>query len=280
MTERHAIVLLVVVLVAHLLLLALQVREGDDGATLAERWALRVVAPLSTAVDGLAGTVADAGASLRLRGRLQEENRELRERIEDLELELFRLRNVEEERQRLAAALETAAEVPGTLRPTRVVYLDHSSWLRTLILLVGERPARLDQPVVTPDGLVGRVVATAGPYAKVQLLTDRAAAVSAVVERTRRQALVRGGLESLELDFVPVQASVRPGDRVLTAGTDGIYPRGIPVGTVVAVESGGELFRRIELAPAVDFGHLDRVYLLESERIPEELMEEDGGARR
>ena len=280
MTERHALILLVVVLVAQLLLLALQVRQGEEEATVAEGWALRLVGPLSAAVDTVAGTVQGAGEELETRERLERQNRELRERIEELELELFRLRNVEEERDRLAAALETTAEVPGTLRPTRVVYLDHASWLRTLILFVGERPARVDQPVLTPEGLVGRVIATAGPYAKVQLLTDRAAAVSAIIERTRRQALVRGGTEHLELDFVPVQASVERGDRVLTAGTDGIYPRGIPVGTVVDVEAGGELFRQIQLTPAVDFSHLDRVYLLESERIPEELMEEGPVARR
>jgi rod shape-determining protein MreC len=185
---------------------------------------------------------------------------------------------VEEERDRLAAALAYTPQVPGRLRPAEVVYLDHSSWLRTLILHLGDLAARVDQPVVTPDGLVGRVVEVTGPYAKVQLVTDRAAAASAVIARTRRQALVRGDGELLELDFVPLQASVMPGDRVLTAGTDGIYPRGIPIGTVVEVGDEGELFREIRVAPAVDFAFLDRVYLLEREPIPEELLERDDGA--
>jgi rod shape-determining protein MreC len=138
----------------------------------------------------------------------------------------------------------------------------------------------VDQPVVTPEGLVGRVVEVAGPYAKVQLITDRAAAASAVIARTRRQALVRGGSDLLELDFVPLQASVLPGDRVLTAGTDGIYPRGIPIGTVVEVGDSGELFREVAVAPAVDFAFLDRVYLLERGRIPDGLIEGDGRGGR
>lgn len=278
MTERHALWLLLVVLAAQLLLLAFQVRD-ETGASVVERLALRVVAPVPRVVSWVAGSVSEVERGLETRDELAVETRRLRERLEELELELFRLRNVEEERDRLAAALEYTPQVPGRLRPAEVVYLDHSSWLRTLILHLGDLPARVDQPVVTPDGLVGRVVEVTGPYAKVQLITDRAAAASAVVARTRRQALIRGGGELLELDFVPLQASVAPGDRVLTAGTDGIYPRGIPIGTVVEVGRQGELFRRIGVAPAVDFAFLDRVYLLEREPIPDELLEESDGSR-
>jgi rod shape-determining protein MreC len=254
--------------------------RGEAGASLLESFSLRAVAPVPRLVSWISGAVDEVGESLRSRDDLEHDNRALRDRVEALELEIFRLRNVEEERDRLAAALEYTPQVPGRLRPAEVVYLDHSSWLRTMILHLGERPARIDQPVVSPAGLVGRVIEVAGPYAKVQLITDRAAAASAVVARTRRQALIRGGGELLELDFVPLQASVLPGDRVLTAGADGIYPRGIPIGTVVEVGEGGELFRQVAVAPAVDFAFLDRVYLLERGRIPPELMEDEARAGR
>jgi len=278
LNERRTTWLLVLVLAVQLLLLAAQVRS-EGGATLLEQTALRLVGPVGRLVAGFFGSAEDVGRSLRSRGELQAENRQLQGRIETLELELFRLRNVEEERERLAEALEYTPQVPGRLRPTQVVYLDHSSWLRTLILYVGRRTVRQDEPVITPAGLVGRVILTAGSYAKVQLITDRAAAASAVIERTRRQALVRGGNDGLELDFVPLQASVEPGDRVLTAGTDGIYPRGIPIGTVVKVGQGDELFRDVLVTPAVDFAMLDRVYLLERETVPDELKENEAGAR-
>lgn len=279
MNERHVTWLLILVLVAQLLLLAVQVRS-ETGATLLERLALRAVAPVPRLVSWVSGSVDTVGEGFRSGEEIEAANRALRERVEELELELFRLRTVEEERDRLAAALEYTPQVPGRLRPAEMVYLDHSSWLRTMILHLGERPARLDQPVVSPAGLVGRVIAVAGPYAKVQLITDRAAAAAALLERTRRQALIRGGDELLELDFVPLQASVLPGDRVLTAGADGIFPRGILVGTVVEVGEGGELFRHIRVAPAVDFAFLDRVYLLDREPIPDQLREEGPGAGR
>jgi len=133
---------------------------------------------------------------------------------------------------------------------------------------------QVNQPVVSGDGLVGRVVVAAGPYAKVQLIADRSASVGGMIERTRRQGVVRGaGRGSLELDFVPLQADVRVGDMVVTAGIDGIYPRGIPVGQVVEVEPGGELFHKIRMAPTVDFGVLEVVYLLDREPVPAEVKE-------
>jgi len=72
---------------------------------------------------------------------------------------------------------------------------------------------------------------------------------------------------------------VRPGDRVLTAGIDGVFPRGIPIGTVVSVEPGGQLFHRIQVAPAIDFGTLDQVYLLEYQAVPQTLRETAPGAK-
>jgi rod shape-determining protein MreC len=165
---------------------------------------------------------------------------------------------------------------PGRIRAVDVIYVDYASWLRTLVLYTGDAPARKNQPVLSPDGLVGRVLDVSGPYAKVQLITDRAAGVGGMILRTRRQGVVRGGARgsgALELDYVPLQADVRVGDQVLTAGIDGVYPRGIPVGTVVKVEGGGQLFHKIQLAPAVDFGALDQVYLLDYEAVPLKLKE-------
>ena len=95
-----------------------------------------------------------------------------------------------------------------------------------------------------------------------------------MVERTRRQGVVRGDESGvLALDYVPLQADVRPGDRLLTAGIDGIYPRGIPIGAVLEVAPGDELFHRVRVAPAVDFGRLEKVYVLEPLSLPAELLE-------
>ena len=274
MDERRTGWVLIIMLAGQLVYLALQgARKGD---TLLESLGLRLLGPAARAVASLPRNVVGLGEGLRTRGRLQDENRRLRREVEDLKLRLLQLNDVESEARRLGEAVRHLSPPIGRIRAADVVYVDHASWLRTLLIYAGDAPARINQPVLSANGLVGRVVTAAGSYAKVQLITDRAASVGAMILRTRRQGIVRGsgrGAGTLDLDFVPLQADVRPGDAVQTAGIDGVYPRGIPIGTVTSVGQGGQLFHNIQLTPAVDFGALDQVYLLEYEPIPQELRE-------
>jgi rod shape-determining protein MreC len=271
--ERRTAWLLVAVLAGQLLLLSLQAPAAADGGggNYLESVVLRGVAPLAHAVSTTVGGFRSMGEDWGLRGRLAEENEALRHRLEELELEVMRLSDLESEVERLSGALDYSRTSERELRVADVVYADHSSWFRTLILYVGDTPARINQPVISETGLVGRVVEVVPGYAKVQLITDRAAAVGAMVRRTRRQGVLRSGPRGLELDFLPQQADVRVGDRVVTSGIDGIYPRGLPIGVVVEVQRGEELFYDLRLEPAVDFGVLDQVYLLEPQPIPDEL---------
>jgi rod shape-determining protein MreC len=272
--ERRTGWVLIVVLVGQLVYLAIQ--GARAGETRLEVVGLRLLGPMARAVTGAPRSVSDLREGMKLRGTLQEENERLRREVETLRLRLMRLTDIEGEMLRLGSAVRYPTPPAGRIRAVDIVYADHTSWLRTLILYTGSTPARKNQPVLSPNGLVGRVITEAGPYSKVQLITDRAASVSGMILRTRRQGVVRGGVRGsgvLELDYVPLQADVRPGDRVLTAGIDGIYPRGIPIGTIIAVKPGGQLFHRIQLAPAVDFGALDQVYLLDFDAVPPKIKE-------
>jgi rod shape-determining protein MreC len=277
--ERRTGWVLIVVLVGQLVYLAIQ--GAKAGQTRLEAVGLRLLGPMARGVASIPEGVRDAREGVKLRGTLLDENRRLRREAEELRLRLLRLTDVEGEMSRLGEAMRYSTPPAGRIRAVDIVYIDHTSWLRTMILYTGPEKARKDQPVLSPAGLVGRVIAISGPYAKVQLLTDRAAGVGGMILRTRRQGVVRGtGRGSgLELNYVPLQADVRPGDRVLTAGIDGVYPRGIPIGTIVAVEPGGQLFHRIQVAPAIDFGTLDQVYLLEYQAVPQNLKEAAPGAK-
>ena len=278
MDERRTAWVLIIVLVGQLVYLAVQ--GGRTGETRAEKVGLRLLGPLARTVAAVPRSFSDARQDMKMRDSLQIENRRLRREVEALRLQLLHLTDVEGEMQRLGNAVRYGTPPAGRIRAVDVVYVDYASWLRTLVLYTGDAPARVNQPVLSADGLVGRVITVAGPYAKVQLITDRAASVGGMVLRTRRQGVVRGGRGSggLDLDYVPLQADVRVGDRVLTAGIDGVYPRGIPVGTVVTVE-GGQLFHKIQVAPAVDFGALDQVYLLDYEALPPNLKEASPGGK-
>ncbi|MFL6199678.1 MAG: rod shape-determining protein MreC [Thermoanaerobaculia bacterium] len=280
MDERRTGWVLIVVLVAQLVYLA--VRGARSGDTWLESAGLRVLGPAARMVTSVPTSLGELREGMRLRGTLQDENAHLRHENEELRLRLLQLSDLENDMRRLGAAVEYTTPPVGGIRAVDVVYVDHASWLRTLVIYTGGAPARMNQPVLSSSGLVGRVVTVAGPYAKVQLITDRAASVGAMILRTRRQGVVRGsglGQGGLDLDYVPHQADVKPGDRVLTAGIDGVYPRGIPIGTVVKVESGGQLFHRIHVAPAVDLGALDQVYLLDHSPVPTGVKEAVPGVR-
>jgi rod shape-determining protein MreC len=282
--ERRTGWLLILVLAGQLAFLATRVPGRGGKGTALESAGLRVLGPAARLVALVSESFSGSRENLVLRGRLIEENRALKQEVQDLKLHLLRSADLGNEMARLGSAVEYAAPPTGRIRAADVVYVDRSSLLRTLVLYSGPTQAWVNQPVLSPEGLVGRVVVVAGHYAKVQLITDRAAAVGSMAVRTRRQGVVRGSARDsgfgLDLDYVPLQADVRAGDRIVTAGIDGIYPRGIPVGTVAAVEPGGQLFHKIRLAPAVDFGTLDQVYLLEHEPVPDKIKEALPGVRR
>lgn len=281
MDERRTGFLLIFLLVTQFVLVAVQGARGSRSLTYAEQVGLRVVGPLARLVSAGSAGVVDLGGKVRLQGRLLDENQRLRAEVEALRLRLLRLGDVEQELDRLGEAVRYSAPLLGQVRAVDVVYADYASWLRSLVLYTGTRPAAVNQPVLSAGGLVGRVVLVSGPYAKVQLITDRAASVGGMILRTRHQGVVRGGQEGggLTFDYVPLSADVRLGDTILTAGIDGVYPRGVPIGTVVGIESGGQLFHRIRLVPAVDLGSLDQVYLLEHAAVPQDLVKAAPDAR-
>lgn len=282
-TRRGSITLLVFLLLGQLVLLSAQAPDRVQGErTALARFALRTTAPVLRAVHGAGSLLLSIRLALEDRAGLRHQNRLLAEELDRLRRERIGRLNAEWELRRLREALDLMPPRPGEVRLADVVRVDHGSYSRHLVvrLVGGEGPPLADDsPVTTHEGLVGRVVQSAGAYARVQLLTDRAASVGVMIGRTRRQGVVRGGEGGrLILDYVPIQDDVRVGDRVLTAGIDGIYPRGETVGTVVEVAPGDELFHSILVAPAVDFGLLDQVYVLEPVEIPDQVdRERDGG---
>jgi rod shape-determining protein MreC len=255
--------LLVLLLLGELTLLARQVQgRGKEGPLIAGA-TIGVLGPLAHGVTAVGDGFGSLGQGIRTRRQVMAENAELHRQVDDLQRQLLRMQTVEGAFLRLGDAVAYARRTHQQLQVADVVYADTASWLRSVVIYVGEHNARANQPVVETQGLIGRVIAAGGGYAKVQLLTDRSSAVGAMIERTGRQGVARGdGHSGLELEYVPLQADVRPGDRVVTAGIDGIYPRGLPIGVVREVKPGTQLFHAIAVVPLADFGSLDHVYLL------------------
>lgn len=276
---KRSTLLFLIFLLLQLAVLASQTGDRAGGGPL-DRLTLALTAPLTHGVEEVEERVSGLRARFRLWGRLQEENRELRAEVEQLRYELMRSWGLEGQLQRLESALAYEHQQLEPLAVADVVLADTGSWLESLIIFAGAGGLETDQPVVTTSGVVGRTIQVAGRYAKVQLITDRTAAVGARIERTRRQGLVTGTLDGgLALRLVPRQETVRTGDRVLTSGTDGIYPRGLPIGVVRSVSPGDELFLEIRLDPAVDLTRLDQVYVLPRRDVPARLLQEPAPRR-
>jgi rod shape-determining protein MreC len=119
-----------------------------------------------------------------------------------------------------------------------------------------------DMAVISPAGVVGRVVLSSPRAAKVQMLIDRNAAAGALIERTRVQGIVVGQGETLRMDRVPGTADVKQGDLIVTSGIDRIYPKGFVIGTVETVDRGLGTYHEITIRPAVDFSRLEEVLVV------------------
>lgn len=146
------------------------------------------------------------------------------------------------------------------------------AFAQAIVITAGsDRGIRVNDPVVTPDGLVGLVTRVTSGSARIQLLTDQEAAASAVDVRTRATGIVRharGTRETLVLDRVRKEDRIREGDRIVTAGwrangLTSVYPKGIPIGEVTSFgNTDTDFFQQVQIEPYVDFGALDAVLVL------------------
>jgi len=169
------------------------------------------------------------------------------------------------ETQRLQGLLAMREAWRAEFVAARVVGKDATNWFKTILIDRGSRAGmRRNLPVVAPDGLVGRIVDVTPSTAKVQLITDPVSAAGALMQRTRVTGIVTGNLGAgLRVRYLPLLADVVVGDEVVTSGMGGIFPKGIPVGRVTAVErASGALFQEAVLQPKVDLGRLEEVVVL------------------
>ncbi|MFO1477118.1 MAG: rod shape-determining protein MreC [Verrucomicrobiota bacterium] len=222
---------------------------------------------------GLAGSshqLADqAGASMTSRAQLQKENDALRRENQQHRIESLQAAEIARENARLREQLGWQQKAPWKLKLARVVLREPANWWRTVQIDVGSRDgARPNLPVLTSDGLVGRISSVNIDSSQVVLVGDPECKVGAMIENDAHDCGVielAGPFDSslLTVDYLPRDAGVKPGQRVVTSGLGKVFPRGIPIGTVVdsrTVEYG--LFTEARIRLAANLGGLDMVWVL------------------
>ena len=195
---------------------------------------------------------------------LREENRVLREQNLTLADEVNRLRESRIENIRLRRLIGLKDRPAFQYLSARVVGAKNEALRNTITINVGENDGvRLNMPVVTDNGLVGKVNSFSDKYAIVQLLLHKDVRVSARVERSRVNGIIRWtGGRTLLLANVPTSFDVQSGDIVITSDFSSIFPSGIRIGVVAGTRSlPGELFKAIDVTPGVDFDRLEEVFV-------------------
>ncbi len=146
-----------------------------------------------------------------------------------------------------------------------VIAKDPTTWFKTVIINKGRRHGlEKGMPALVAEGIVGQVVEASGHYAKILLVVDRNSAVDALVQRTRVRGLFSGASTAQgHLDYVLLKEDVQVGDTIVTSGLDGVFPKGLRIGSVASVEARpNEMFHTIEVAPFVDFEKLEELLVV------------------
>ncbi|MCS6897514.1 MAG: rod shape-determining protein MreC [Nitrospira sp.] len=264
------VVVLAVILLTGVLLLPAQFQHAfqqvGNPVGWVVSWPLRAIAGVR---DGLANLWTGYVA---LRG-VEAENRELRKEIEYLKGQNSQLREAAAATDRLAALLEFKQRFGIPTIAAQVIGRDTGNWYRTIILNKGEAEGiRPDMGVMTPAGVVGRVVKTTAATSVVLLVTDPNNAIAGLVQRTRDEGIVEGTSNGLaRLKYIPMLSDARPGDRVVTSGLVGGFPKGLAIGTITKIhkEDGG-LFLSAELTPEIDSEHVEEVLVIQVPDVPSE----------
>jgi len=232
-----------------------------------ERALIGAVAPVQSWFEGLAAGIRGGIADIQAISRLQEENEALRAKAGAYDAILRRLRELEIENERLRALLGFSQAVEFEYVVADVVARNSDNWFSRVTLSRGSADGiAKDMPVVTSQGLVGRIVAVTPHVSVVELLTDRDAGAGALIQSSRDTGIVRGqGNQSalLRMMFFVREAEVNEGDAVVTSGLGEIYPAGLFIGRVVDVEiEHYGLIRYATVRPSVDFGRLEEVLVI------------------
>lgn len=213
----------------------------------------------------VAGTMQDIFGVVPNYFTLRQENHILREQNLTLTDEVNRLREARLENIRLHRLLNLKDRPSSQYLSANVVGATSQSLRNTITIDRGKKDGVLaTMPVVTADGLAGKVTTTSGDYAVAQLLLHKDVRVSARVERSRVNGIIRWtGGRSLQFANVPTSFDVQAGDVIITSEFSSIFPEGIRIGVVSGKRAvPGELFQAVDVTPAVDFDRLEEVFVV------------------
>ena len=265
-SRLRPMMLLAIVVLAQVLLLAFQIKT-DHSVPLIRYWAAAVVTPLERG-----GTWAFSGFGNIWKGYVglrnaRAENESMRAEMQRLQLRNQELESQNAEAQRLASLLSFRdAHTETQMLAAEVIGSSSDPYSHTLFINRGEKDrVRMNQPVITPEGVIGKVVEVFPNSAQVQLINDPNSGVGALFSTTRTHGVVRGsGDPSPHMEYVANEEKITEGELVVTSGEDRIFPKDLLIGRVESSKT-GSTFQTITVKPAARLDRLEDVIVLLSQ---------------
>ena len=272
--NKKAVILVVAVITVFLL--AISAAQGKVKFAFSERLITTILAPVEYAASKVGYSFRNVGSAAGEVVAVYSENQALKLENEQLKQASLNITEIMAENERLRTMLNYKQGASQfDLVTATVIARNPETWASTIVINRGTADGiAKDMPVVTPQGLVGNVVSVYSNSAKIQLILDPRSAVGSLVQRTesRVAAIVEGNsANKLAPRMVNIarDADIIKGDKIITSGFGGIYPKGLLVGEVTDVvnEEGG-LLKYAVLKTAVDFGRLEEVFVIVRSREP------------
>ena len=260
------LIILVGVLFAQMLGLAVQVKRTTDteSTRLIRIWTVSAVTPFEKGLVWIRTFTYNIWYNYAYLRGVRQESRELKAEIERLRIEQVRLKEDADQARRLQALLSFKEEYISKTLPAQVIGSTGSELSRAVYIDKGSADGlEHDMPVITADGVVGKVLQVFKRTSLVLLLNDQTSGVGAILEKSRIQGVAKGtATGEVFLDRVMSDQQVEPGEKLLTAGGDRVFPKGLPLGTVTKVSPGQEVFLNVRVKPAVNLSRLEEVLVI------------------
>ena len=230
---------LIVLCLVSILLLTFYIREGESGPIHSVRGAVSVVTTPVRVLGSLVATPFSAAGNVM--GNLtasQETLSELREQNAELTAQVAELSESKKTSERLESLLNLQSTYSLTSTAARIIGNSSDAWSRAVTIDKGTAAGfSCGMAVCNSGGVIGQIVEVSATTSTVQLITDEGSGVSAMIQSTRAQGMLQGQPDgSLRLSYVSTESDVKVGDIVITSGIGGVYPKGLPLGTVSSVE--------------------------------------------
>ena len=230
---------LIVLCLVSILLLTFYIREGESGPIHSVRGAVSVVTTPVRVLGSLVATPFNAAGNVM--GNLtasQETLSELREQNAELTAQVAELSESKKTSERLESLLNLQSTYNLTSTAARIIGNSSDAWSHAVTIDKGTAAGfSCGMAVCNSGGVIGQIVEVSATTSTVQLITDEGSGVSAMIQSTRAQGMLQGQPDgSLRLSYVSTESDVKVGDIVITSGIGGVYPKGLPLGTVSSVE--------------------------------------------